>query len=121
MPDCSASGVRPEETAHAGAVYDFEVCVHTGWESAIVVHGELDLASVARFETVCASIDLSSTVRVVLDLRDLAFMDVNGLRAVLKLHALCLERSVALLIRPGPRVVQKMFEITGASCLLPFE
>jgi anti-anti-sigma factor len=125
-PARRATGLGPERgvqasAAHDFVVYDFAVSIHTGGQTAIVLQGELDLASVERFETACASIDFSSVARAVLDLRDLAFIDVIGLRAVLRFHARCLDQSVELLIRPGPRIVQKMFELTGTDCLLPFE
>jgi anti-anti-sigma factor len=101
--------------------YDFGVYVRDGWHTAVVVSGELDLATVQRFESACASIAFSSVARVELDLRELEFMDATGLRAVLRLHAICLSESTQLLIRPGPRAVQRVFELTGAHRLLPFE
>ncbi len=101
-------------------IADFNVCIRTGWQTVIGLRGELDLATVTRFDAACDSIDFSSVVRVVLDLRELAFIDLSGLRAVLRLHASCLGQAVQLLIRPGPRAVQRLFEITGTDFLLPF-
>jgi anti-anti-sigma factor len=57
---------------------------------------------------------------VIFDLRELAFIDGIGLRGVLRLYELCLAHSVALTIRPGPRAVHRVFELTGTDCLLPF-
>lgn len=99
----------------------FAVGVHTGRDTRIAARGELDLAAVKRFEAACDSIEYSVVARVVLDLRELDFIDATGLRAVLRLHAACLAESVDLLIRPGPRGVQRVFELTDTHRLLPFD
>lgn len=99
----------------------FTVGVYTGRDTRIAVSGELDLAAVRRFEAACDSIAYSSVSRVVLDLRELVFIDATGLRAVLRLHATCLAEAVDLVIRPGARGVQRVFELTGTHRLLPFD
>ncbi len=119
MPDRSTTISEAERRA-SEAMCDFTVCIRAGWHTVIAPRGELDLATVPRFEAACASIELPSVARAVLDLRDLVFIDVRGLRAVLRLHARCLEQSVELWIRPGPPAVQRMFELTGTHHLLPF-
>ena len=80
----------------------------------------MDLASAPLFQMALDEIDFSSLTRVILDLGELTFIDGVGLRGVLRLRELCLARSVALTIRPGPRAVQRVFELTHAYCLLPF-
>jgi anti-anti-sigma factor len=50
--------------------------------------------------------------RVVLDLREVAFMDSMGLRSVMAAKDLCAERGVALAVVPNPEVL-KIFEVTG--------
>jgi anti-anti-sigma factor len=100
---------------------DFTVCTRVGPDTLIIVRGELDLATVTRFEAACDSIDFSSVGRAVLDLRELVFMDARGLRGVLRLHETCLDQSVDLVIKPGPRAVHRVFELTGTHVLLPFD
>jgi anti-anti-sigma factor len=56
----------------------------------------------------------------VLDLRQLEFIDAAGLDSVLALYAECLDVSTALTIMPGPRNVQRVFELTRVDRLLPF-
>jgi anti-sigma B factor antagonist len=102
------------------AIDDFTVRTTSGSQTVIAPRGELDLATVPVFETAVDEIDFSSVRRVVLDLAALAFIDVSGMRAVLRLHELCLADSVALTIRPGPRAVQRVFELTYTRGFLPF-
>jgi len=56
----------------------------------------------------------------VLDLARLRFMDLTGLRSVLRLHVHCLTADTALTIKPGPRAVQRIFELTRSDHLLTF-
>ena len=98
----------------------FAVRISGGSDALIEVAGELDLASVPVFEGAVRELALSSRRRAVLDLGRLAFIDVAGLHAVLDLHAQCLDVSTDLTITPGPRAVQRVFELTGIDGLLPF-
>lgn len=91
----------------------FAVHVRPGAEVTVAVHGELDIAAAPLFEAAVADIDVASVRRVVLDLGALDFIDVSGLRAVLALRAACVRASVALAILPGPRRVQRVFELVG--------
>jgi anti-anti-sigma factor len=50
--------------------------------------------------------------RVVLDMREVAFMDSMGLRSVMDAKDLCAERGVELAVIPNPEVL-KIFEVTG--------
>lgn len=98
----------------------FTASTRTGWETVIILRGELDLATVGDFEAAYGSIDLSSVGRVVLDLRELDFIDARGLRSVLDLHERCLRHSAGLRVKPGPRRVHRVFELTGTDCVLQF-
>ena len=94
--------------------------ISPGPTAVIAVCGELDLASAPAFEAALGRLDLPSLHRAVLDLERLDFIDATGLRTVLALHAVCREASVHLSITPGPRQVQRLFELTGMDQLLPF-
>lgn len=100
---------------------EFVVRTSVGWVTLIAVSGELDLATVESFETAWDSIDFSSVGRAVLDLRELEFIDVTGLRSVLCLRERCLSQSVVLIVKPGPRAVRRVFELTGAWRLFVLE
>lgn len=98
----------------------FAVQISIRPDALIEVRGELDLGSVPTFNTAVRDLDLSGCGRVVLDLRRLTFIDAAGLRAVLHLHEQCLNVATALTIFPGPRSVQRVFELTGADRFVPF-
>ncbi len=89
-------------------------------ERLIEVAGELDLAGVPVFQAAVRNVGLDYGGRVVLDLRRLAFIDAAGLHAVLNLHEEALNVSAALTILPGPRNVQRVFELAGVEHLVPF-
>ncbi len=84
----------------------------------ITVLGELDLAAVPVFEAALQKLELRPGESVVLDLRRLHFIDAAGLHAVLGLHEECRKLSTALAILPGPRNVQRVFELTGTDQLM---
>jgi anti-sigma B factor antagonist len=98
----------------------FRVSVAAGPPVLITVSGELDLASVPALEAALAHVDFDYAHHVVLDLDQLEFIDAAGLRTVLALHATCIETSSSLTITPGPRQVQRVFELTGTDRQLPF-
>jgi anti-anti-sigma factor len=89
----------------------FVVRVSPGTKATVAVQGELDIATAPLIEAAVAGIDIASMRRLVLDLDALDYIDLCGLRAVLGLRALCLRASVGLAILPGPRRVQRLFEL----------
>jgi anti-anti-sigma factor len=115
-------GAHRSATDHQPITGVIRLTVSTRLGSPIVIalSGDLDLVSAPKFHAEIDEIDLSTVTRVILDLGELAFIDAIGLRGVLRLHELCLAQSVALTIRPGPRAVQRVFELTHTNSLLPF-
>jgi anti-sigma B factor antagonist len=98
----------------------FAVRISRGTYTEIEVSGELDLAGVPVLEAAVRELELASITDAVLDLRRLAFIDAAGLGAVLDLYAECLNVGTVLTIIPGPRSVQRLFELTRLDQLLPF-
>jgi anti-anti-sigma factor len=96
----------------------FAVQISTHPEALLEVRGELDLASVPIFQAAVRELGLICRERVVLDLRRLAFIDAAGVHAVLDLHEELLDVSAALTILPGPRHVQRVFELAGVAQLI---
>jgi anti-anti-sigma factor len=82
--------------------------------------GELDLASVPAFEAAIATIDIAGFSRVVLDLRDLEFLDSTGLRAILSLRSSMPDASRLRIVR-GPDAVHRVFTVTGLDTVLSVE
>jgi anti-anti-sigma factor len=57
---------------------------------------------------------------LVIDLRELDFLDSTGLRLLLQLHADCLARGCSLGLVPGGRAIQKLFTVTGTDAHFVF-
>jgi anti-anti-sigma factor len=58
--------------------------------------------------------------RLILDLRDLYFMDSTGLRCILDCDAAARQDGFAIALIQGPPAVQRVFELTGTTAQLPF-
>ncbi len=75
--------------------------------------GELDIASAPLFEQAIDELDASDTRRLLIDLTELLFMDSTGLRALLRARQAAAAADRQMLLRPGPRQVQRVFELSG--------
>jgi anti-sigma B factor antagonist len=75
--------------------------------------GELDLDTATQLEAELAAVRATGADRIVLDLRELRFMDSTGLRLVIRWHTAAREERFAFAIVPGPEVVQRVFRLTG--------
>jgi anti-sigma B factor antagonist len=91
---------------------------HDGRET-LVLSGELDLNSAPRLEARVAEL-AGTRPAVILDLRELAFTDSTGLRAILRARDLCAEHRCDFGLIPGPPAVQRLFELTRLLDQLPF-
>jgi anti-sigma B factor antagonist len=102
------SGLEIEESTHGGR--------HT-----LTLGGELDIASVPILHAAIARIcKAGSAGRVVLDLSGLIFIDSTGLAEIILTSQLCDRDGFELILVPGPRAVQRLFELTGLIDALPF-
>lgn len=81
--------------------------------------GEIDLATV---ELVRGAVEGNLQVGedLVLDLREVGFMDTSGLRLVLELKDRVDRDGCELRLVRGPRAVQRVFEVSGLEPRLPF-
>ncbi|MCW3027782.1 MAG: anti-sigma-factor antagonist [Solirubrobacterales bacterium] len=91
----------------------------SGNDHTLVLSGELDIAAAEDLEA--AVIPCADAAALTLDLSRLSFMDSTGLTVVLLADALCKARGIAFALVPGPRQVQRVFEIAGLLEKLPFE
>ena len=80
--------------------------------AVVALRGELDLAGAAALEQELARLDAESPDAVVLDLRDVGFMDSSGLRVVAVASQYAEERGRRLALVPGSDQVMRVFEIT---------
>ena len=79
----------------------------------IALSGELDLSSAPQVEDVLKEVEAGATPLVVLDLRDLTFMDSTGLRVMVAADARARDAGRRLAIVQGPEAVHRVFRITG--------
>ena len=99
----------------------FRAEVHDkGDTSVIVLSGELDLASSPGLEHEVARVIDSDSKQIVIDLRDLGFMDSTGLSTLLKAHQRAGEAGKRLGLVRGPAQVQRLLSLTGVDEQLTF-
>ena len=84
----------------------------SGARVEIAIQGELDLATApqldAEFERVGA---LDGIEFVVVDLRELAFLDSTGLEAIVKFDSRSRAAGVEVAVVRGPRAVERLFAV----------
>lgn len=81
---------------------------------SFALSGELDLSTLDHLETVLdGSLDGGPEL-VVLDLRNLTFLDSSGLRVMLRLHESQRKQGGRLVLIQGPRRVHRVLELTRA-------
>jgi anti-anti-sigma factor len=78
----------------------------------LVVAGELDLASAEELEANLKELESSEPELLVLDLRELEFMDSTGLRTVIAADSRAKERGARLLVVRAPEEVDRVFRLT---------
>src|ERR1700733_13696892 len=91
-----------------------------GATSTIGLEGAWDLAGESAASRAIAKTLERSPERLVLDLSRLAFMDSSGVQAAIQLSARSHAENFQLAIVPGPRAVQRVFDICHATEALPF-
>lgn len=85
----------------------------------VTLSGELDIGAAPRLrEALLSAVD--NAALVILDLSDLTFMDSSGLHTILNAHVRLSQADGQLVLVPGPRAVQRVFEITSTDGELEF-
>jgi anti-anti-sigma factor len=95
---------------------ELQAVVHAE-DVTVSLSGELDLASVRTLQDVLGSANRGFGAAI-LDLSRLSFIDVGGVHAIFEARDACARGGVALWLVPGPRAVQRVFELTGATTSL---
>jgi anti-anti-sigma factor len=86
----------------------------------VIPHGEIDLASVGLLEAKLRELRDTGFDHLVLDLREVAFMDSTGLRLILAWDQDARAEGIDFELIRGTPVVQRLFEVTGLTARLRF-
>jgi anti-sigma B factor antagonist len=122
IPDKSASGrgirarARSDQYARPTVQSHFRVEVRNADDSAVIsVSGELDLASSPALEEELERVAKSDAQVVVVDLRNLEFMDSTGLSVLVRAHQRAEENGRRLGLVNGSQQVQRLLTLTGVA------
>jgi len=121
----ASAKTRPTDLAVRGrpfgdGVPEFELTLtrRAGGTTVLALAGELDLCRAPAIEQALAEAAEPATGRVVVDLRDVTFLDSNTLVLFLAAHGRQQARDGELLIVVGPHTPTRSFEVTGFDRLL---
>jgi anti-anti-sigma factor len=85
-----------------------------GQIAAVALAGELDIATAPALEQKVRELPSAGVAQLMLDLRQLSFIDSTGLRVVLGLADGLAPTGARVVIVRGPEAVQRVFALTGA-------
>lgn len=86
-------------------------------EIVVEAIGELDLHSAEVLEREVITLRAAGHDSIVVDLRGVEFIDSTGLRLLIALHRAAQREGRSLSLVPGPRPVQRIFELTATHAL----
>ena len=84
-----------------------------GRATVIAVSGELDLASSPALQEELDRVASSDSELLIIDLRELDFMDSTGLSVLVRAHQRAEEHGRQLAMVRGPQQVQRLLSLTG--------
>jgi anti-sigma B factor antagonist len=91
-----------------------------GTTTTIALEGEWDLAEQRATRAAITTVLKRSPECVVLDLDQVSFIDSSGVHVLVELHKRSARQNVRLVIVPGPRAIQRLFDISQLTEALPF-
>ena len=94
--------------------------VRDGETASVRAIGDLDLDAVPVLAAEIAQLREAGCRHVIVDLRELSFLDSSGLRLLLDCYAESRQDGHTFALMPGPPAVQRVFELTGTTEHLPF-
>jgi anti-anti-sigma factor len=91
---------------------DFQVNVSEGNEIvSIALVGELDLATAGRLESELRRVEGGQPPVLIIDMRELRFIDSTGLRLIIGADVRAREGGRRVALVPGPESVHKVFQL----------
>jgi anti-anti-sigma factor len=115
----SSDPLRAEDVRQLGALTMRSTRGEDG-EHVIALSGELDLGSAETVESELVRVEATDARQIVLDLRELDFLDSTGIRLVYMADMRSRQDGDRLIIRRGPDSVQRMFRMTDLADRLRF-
>ncbi len=95
---------------------NFDVDVRDGSQAVVIaVSGELDLASSPSLEEELESGAAAGAELVIVDLRQLEFMDSTGLSVLVRAHQRATQSGKRFVVVRGPQQVQRLLSLTGVA------
>ena len=95
---------------------NFAVETHTSWRATtLALSGELDLLSSPELQRALDAVAESDADLIIVDLRDLEFMDSTGLHAILQGQQRVQELGRRFALIRGGEPVQRLFALTGVA------
>jgi anti-anti-sigma factor len=79
----------------------------------LALAGEFDLSNASQVEDALKEVETDRPSLLVIDLRELTFMDSTGLRVMVSADARARDDSRRLVVVQGPESVHRVFRITG--------
>ena len=87
----------------------------------LILTGELDRRSAHALEAEIERLCEEGVTGITLDLRELTYIDSIGVAVIMFRCGLCKRRGYGFSLIPGSRFVQRVFEQSGVSEVLPFQ
>jgi anti-sigma B factor antagonist len=95
---------------------NFDVDVRDGDRAVVIgVSGELDLASSPALEQELENRAAAAAEVVIIDLRQVEFMDSTGLSLLVRAHTRATEKGQRFVVVRGPQQVQRLLSLTGVA------
>jgi anti-anti-sigma factor len=88
---------------------------HRRGRTVLRLSGELDLANATRLQGELERLEIEADSTVVLDLREIEFMDSSGLRALLAAQEEIEQRGAVCAVTRGSDQVERLLRVTQAS------
>jgi anti-sigma B factor antagonist len=81
--------------------------------AVVVLEGEVDLSTAPEAERRIAEAEQGGPAQIVVDLREVTFMDSSGLRVLLTAHRRARDEERDFAIVKGSDAVARLFDVTG--------
>jgi anti-sigma B factor antagonist len=82
-----------------------------GANALVTVEGELDIATLPEFERAVTRMRSQGLEHLVVDLRELSFLDSMSIELLLRLHGELTAAGADLVVVRGPRAVNRVFDL----------